>query len=154
MLKQITGMTEEQVMKVMDKVCKRSMNKYKLDGLCPDDLYQESFIICMDALNRFDGRVPLENFLAFNLSRRIKTLYRNINIKKINFVCIDDIPPELLWDEKTENIQEFVTLINDKMPVDMRHDYIKYVQGVSIPRIRKQKLLRKLKEYSDEFWDQ
>jgi DNA-directed RNA polymerase specialized sigma24 family protein len=153
MLKPIKGMTEEQVMAVINKVCKRSMNKYKIDGLLPDDLYQESFIICMHALDRFDELRPLENFLAFNLSRRIKTLYRNITIKRINFVCIDDVPPELLWDDRKENIQEFVNLINDKMPVDMRHDYIKYVQGVSIPRIRKQKLLKKLKEYSDEFWN-
>jgi len=153
-MKQIEGLTEEEVITIIDKVCKRCMNKYKIDNLLPEDLYQESFIICMYALNRYsEERGRLENFLAFNLSRRIKTLYRDITIKKINFICIDDVPPELLWDDKKEHIQEFVNLINDNMPVDMRHDYIKYVQGVSIPRIRKQKLLKKLKEYSDEFWN-
>jgi len=147
-------MTEDQVVAVINKVCKRSMNKYKIDNMCPEDLYQESFIICMSALERYDGRTTLENFLAFNLSRRIKTLYRDKNIKKINYVCIDDIPPELLWDDSNkENIQEFASLIHERLPVDMRHDYIKYVQGVSIPRIRKQKLLKKLREYSNEFWN-
>lgn len=152
-MRTIPGMTNDEVFNIIDKVCKRSMHKYKIDGLTPEDLYQESFLICNDALDRYEDGKPLENFLAFNLSRRIKTLYRNVNIKKIDFVSIDDVPSELLWDiEKPEEVKDFVNIINDKLSVDMRHDYIKYIHGVDIPRIRKQKLIKKLKELANEFW--
>ena len=34
-------------------------------------------MICMDALNRYDQKRPLENFLSVNLSNRLKNFIRD-----------------------------------------------------------------------------
>ena len=54
-----SGMTEEQVINTVD------------------DIKQEAFIICIEALNRYEEGRPLENFLSVNLSNRLKTFMRD-----------------------------------------------------------------------------
>ena len=66
------NMTEEQVMKTIMLVVNRTASKYTFYGYDSDDIKQEAFIICMDALNRYDSKRPLENFLAVHLSNRLK----------------------------------------------------------------------------------
>ncbi len=145
-------LSEAETLKVIDKVCKRCMNKYKIDGMTADDIYQESFIICWTRLNKYDGKRPLENFLAFSLVRRLYNIYRNVNKRKINTVDINHVSEEYLHVHEKESVQEFINIIDVVLPVDMRHDYIKYINGVFIPRVRKQRLVGKIKELADEFW--
>lgn len=147
----IDGISEEEIIETIIKVCNRCKNKYKIDGMCPEDIFQESYIICIERLNKYDGRTTLENFLAFVLCRRLKNLYRNITNKKINCVSIDKVPEDLLWKTPENNTKEFTLIINEKLTVDMRHDYIKYIQGVFIPRVRKQRLIKELKRLANEF---
>jgi DNA-directed RNA polymerase specialized sigma24 family protein len=147
----IDGFSEEEILETIIKVCNRCKNKYKIDGMCPEDIFQESYIICIERLHKYDGRTTLENFLAFVLCRRLKNLYRNITNKKINCVSIDKVPEDLLWKIPENNTKEFTLIINEKLTVDMRHDYIKYIQGVFIPRVRKQRLIKELKRLANEF---
>lgn len=144
-------MNETEVLKVIDKVCKRSMNKYNIPGMDADDIYQESFLICAEALDRYNEKKPLENFLAFNLSRRIKNLYKKMSLKEFDYISIEELSPELLLIEHAEEVDEFILYINNKMTLYERQDYIKYIHGVPIPRVRRRKLIKKLKEYADEF---
>ncbi len=71
------NMTEDQVMTSIEKVIKRISPKYTFYGYTLDDIKQESFLICMDALNRYDEKRPLENFLSVNLSNRLKNFVRD-----------------------------------------------------------------------------
>ena len=71
------GMTEQQVVDQIDIVCNRISPRYTFYGYTVDDIKQESFIICMEALNRYDGIRPLENFLSVNLSNRLKNFVRD-----------------------------------------------------------------------------
>ena len=71
------GMTEQEVVSQITKVCDRIAPKYTFYGYTVDDIKQESFMICMDALKRYDENRPLENFLSVNLSNRLKNFVRD-----------------------------------------------------------------------------
>ena len=57
-------MTYDQVMKQIEVVVNRISPKYTFNTYDVDDIKQEAFIICMDALQRYDQKRPLENFLS------------------------------------------------------------------------------------------
>ena len=48
------GYTEEEVLEIILGVIEKQYKKYKFNIYDYDDMYQESFLICQDALNRFD----------------------------------------------------------------------------------------------------
>ena len=66
------NMTREEVLDKINLVVNRISPKYTFHGYDLDDIKQEAFMICMDALNRYDQKRPLENFLSVNLSNRLK----------------------------------------------------------------------------------
>jgi len=71
------GMTETEVIAQINTVVDRIAPKYTFYGYTTDDIKQEAFIICIEALNRYDPSKPLENFLSVNLSNRLKTFVRD-----------------------------------------------------------------------------
>lgn len=71
------NMTEKEVMDQMMVVIDRTAAKYTFYGYDVEDIKQEAFIICMDALERYDEKRPLENFLAVHLSNRLKNFIRD-----------------------------------------------------------------------------
>ena len=75
-------MTEEQVMDTIMLVVNRTAAKYTFYGYTVDDIKQEAFIICMDALDRYQEGRPLENFLAVHLSNRLKNFVRDNHFNK------------------------------------------------------------------------
>lgn len=140
----------EKTLQIIIKVCDRSKNKFKIDGMSGDDIFQESFLICVKALEKYDGIRPLENFLAFVLANGIKNIYRRVNNNKIDCVPIDTVPEEYLCVEDKVGIQDIISIINEKLSVNVRHDYIKYIHGVFIPHIRRIKLIEEIRRHVDE----
>ena len=55
-----SGMTHDQVIKQIDKVINRIAPRYTFYGYTVDDMKQEAFIMCMDALSRYEPPRPLE----------------------------------------------------------------------------------------------
>ena len=76
------NMTEQEVMDTIMLVVNRTAPKYTFYGYTVDDIKQESFIICMDALKRYQEGRPLENFLAVHLSNRLKNFVRDNHFTK------------------------------------------------------------------------
>ena len=72
-----SNMTEEEVISVIQRVCERSAPRYTFYGYEVKDIIQEANIICIEALERYDEKRPLENFLASNLSNRLKNFVRD-----------------------------------------------------------------------------
>ena len=70
-------MTDEQVLETMDLVINRIAPRYTFYGYAVNDIKQESYIICIEALERYDEKRPLENFLSVNLSNRLKNFIRD-----------------------------------------------------------------------------
>ena len=125
------GMTEREVVDQIEVVCNRIAPKYTFYGYTAEDLKQEAFIICMEALNRYDEKRPLENFLSVNLSNRLKNFVRDHHfIKNDNGDRVKVLNPAQLEYENTivDDDEKFATSYEDletKTMVDMINDYIK-----------------------------
>lgn len=150
------NMTEEEVISKINLVVNRIAPKYIFSGYDKDDLKQEAFIICIDALDRYDNKRPLENFLAVNLSNRLKNFIRD------NFYYKDEhdkkkvrSPTYIISDTLIENNIDFDTqmsnkeifnLLDSKIPCSFRADYLKLKNGVKISKNRKQNILNIIRE--------
>lgn len=155
------NMTEDQVINQILKVVDKIAPKYAFQGYEVDDIKQEAFIICIEALERYDENRPLENFLSVNLSNRLKNFVRDNysfsnNQERRNVLS----PIQLSYEENIidKNLHDKISaadledLILDKLPAKYRADYLKYTQDVAIPKKNKEELfdvLRRILEEND-----
>lgn len=148
-------MTEDQVMTSIEKVIKRISPKYTFYGYTLDDIKQESFLICMDALNRYDEKRPLENFLSVNLSNRLKNFVRDNHFlaeeeekAKItqpgqleNDHSIVDYEEKFSIPEYSIDYTDIIDLLNTEIPASIRMDYLKIVHEVPLSKNRRQEVM-------------
>lgn len=150
------NMSEQQVLDIIDLIISRIAPKYTFAGYDIDDIKQESFIICLDALERYDSKRPLENFLSVHLSNRLKNFIRdnhyvknNVHKKKIKSpqYIVDDnlINDSYNLEDAIEN-EEIFALIDAKLPATYREDYLKIINNVAIHKTRKDKIIDVIKE--------
>ena len=158
------GMTSEQVLEVMIKVINRIAPRYTFYGYTEEDIKQESYIICHEALDRYDQKRPLENFLSVNLSNRLKNFLRDNHftnndstdrVKVMQPAQLDgedsilDNPDYFMSYDNVEN-QDMVQIINTHLPAFMRMDYLRMINGVSINKNRRIEILTTVKEILEE----
>lgn len=153
------GMSKEEVIDKINLVTKRISPRYTFSGYDLDDIKQEAFIICYNALERYNPNIgPLENFLSINLSNRLKNFirdnhYRNDDDKKkvMN-------PSSLIYDYIDENehsqrdiyLKEISHIIDEKLPTHYRSDYLKILAGISVNKKRKLEVMEKIYEILKE----
>jgi DNA-directed RNA polymerase specialized sigma24 family protein len=150
------GMTEQEVVDQINKVCDRIAPKYTFYGYTTNDIKQESFMICMEALNRYDENRPLENFLSVNLSNRLKNFVRDHHfVKNDNGDRVKVLQPAQLDYEHTIvdeegkfstsyddlEIKTMVELINEHLPASIRMDYLRMINDVYITKQRRDEVL-------------
>lgn len=159
-----SGYTPSGVMWQIDVVVNRIAPRYVFHGYTLQDIKQESFIICMDALGRYELGRPLENFLSVNLSNRLKNFIRdNYYFKDDNEERIKVIQPgqlendTLIVDHRKEeskgdkmDYNEMTKLIDRALPASMRADYLKIKNEVYIPRSRYDEIIEEVKEILKE----
>jgi DNA-directed RNA polymerase specialized sigma subunit len=80
------GYSEQEVINIIDKIMSSIARKYSFGVYGVDDIKQEGFILAMDALTRYNGSAPLENFLRIHLNNRLKDFKRD-NSFRINSHC-------------------------------------------------------------------
>lgn len=159
------GMTEQQVIDQINVVCNRISPRYTFYGYTVDDIKQESFIICMEALNRYDGIRPLENFLSVNLSNRLKNFVRdnhflsneNTDRQKVYQPAQLEYEDYIIDEENKfsisyEHIQkeEMVAAIDKYLPANMRMDYLKMINDVYITKQRREEITAMIVEILEE----
>lgn len=148
-------MTQEDVINTIETVINKIAPKYTFKDYDLEDIKQESFIICIDALNRYDGKRPLENFLSVHLSNRLKNFIRdnhyvkdNIHKKKVKTpqYIVDDnfVNTEYNIEEELIN-KEIFDKIDRELPAHLREDYLKTLNDISITKQRKAKLIDSIK---------
>ena len=71
------NMTEEQVITTINTVSSRLANKYTFPNYETEDIEQEAFIIGMEAMDRYDEKRPLENFLSVHIKNRLSNFRRD-----------------------------------------------------------------------------
>lgn len=166
------NMTEEQTLDVITKVVNRIAPKYTFYGYTVDDIKQESYIICINALERYDNKRPLENFLSKNLSNRLKNFVRdNYFVGESNGDRMRVLQPAQLdyedsiidgdsgtaqsyrycIDEDRIDREELNAFIDINLPASMRMDYLKMLENIYIPKTRKNEIIEKIQELSQEF---
>lgn len=156
------GMTEEEVLKTIDLVIGRIAPRYTFYGFQLEDIQQESFIICLKALERYEVGRPLENFLSFNLANRLKNLIRDNHYSKDDSEDKKKImmPGQLSNEESSHyysnsvadkmNIRDLVSAIDERLPSMYREDYVKLINGITIPKKQKDDLIQKIKDIALE----
>lgn len=155
------GMTEREVIDKINIVINRIAPKYTFSGYEVDDIKQEAFMICMDALTRYDTNRPLENFLSVHLSNRLKNFVRDNYFtssdqdkKKVlapKQLSNDDNVTDREVDQDIAIDNKDIRVIIDKfLPFDYRSDYLKFINDVSIPKKRKTQLFIVIKNILEE----
>lgn len=137
-------------LEIIQSVVKR-LKKKKFGYLDEDDIAQEAFIIATEIIPQWDGVRSLENFLMSSVSRRLislaRTYYRNPDRKaSIDFVELFDQPVEQKDDVMSKDTIDFLL---GELPVAMRSDFRRLVDGVAIPPTRRSALFAKVKEILD-----
>jgi len=145
-MREIKGMTEADIVATTMKVCNRVAPKYTFYGYGPDDMKQEAYIICMEAMDKYDESRPLENFLSFILPGRLINVIRNNHFLKNSK---DDkkrvaMPGQLSNEESTHyyetfmlddlDIYELFNIVDDQIPYEHRENYLKLLNGVHIDK--------------------
>ena len=148
--------TEEQ-MAIINSVINNISKKYVFYGYELEDIKQESFIICMEGLKRWDKERPLQNFLSVHLSNRLKNFVRDNHFlgspednakAKIRKPAQLDYEDNTLFSEEEDklDIRDLSAKIDGNIPSSMRLDYLKMINGVSIQTARKQEIVEKIRQ--------
>ena len=159
------GMTEQQVIDTITLVCDRIAPRYTFYGYTVTDMKQESFIICMEALNRYEEGRPLENFLSVNLSNRLKNFVRdnhflgndNTERQKVYQPAQLEYEDGIVDEEGKYSIsyndienKDIVDLVNKYLPAQVRMDYLKIINDVYVTNQRREEIIDMILEILEE----
>lgn len=155
------NMTKEEVLEKINLVVGRIAPRYTFNGYEIDDIKQEAFIICMEALKRYDCKRPLENFLSVNLSNRLKNFIRDNYFTKnetekqkvlnpASLAFEDSIAGDYEQDAEILDAQDMTTIIDANLPVDYRSDYLKMLSNVYVPKKRKEEVVETIQLILEE----
>ena len=159
MMKIPSNTTEQQLLQTIEKVISKTAPRYTFYGYTVDDIKQESFIICIEALDRYDEARPLENFLSANLSNRLKNFVRDNHFVsstdkeriKILQPAQLDYEEAIIEEDNVEEIHEHIDqeyfnyLIDIHLPASMRMEYLKILNGAYVNKQRKTEIINYIK---------
>lgn len=158
------NMTTEDTIQQINIVVNRISPRYVFGSYTLDDIKQEAFIICMDALNRYDNQRSLENFLSVHLSNRLKNFVRD------NYYLKDEeekkriLKPSRLCETEnlrytqsySENLEakNIKQVVDKYLPAEYRTDYLKMVNDVYVPKKKKNEIIKLIKNLIEEHGDE
>lgn len=163
---QPTNQQLQTIIKVIDRIAPR----YTFGYYDVDDIKQESYIICMEGLSKYDNSRPFENFISKHLSNRLKTLIRdkysrsniespkheklNQNKKNLMDLKSSDGQFKIFEEDIIEKMStnEAIDRIMQELSPSMRNNFYRLANGVSIQSSKKNALFNKIKEILGEDW--
>lgn len=158
------NMTYDQVMKQIEVVVNRISPKYTFNTYDVDDIKQEAFIICMDALQRYDQKRPLENFLSVHLSNRLKNFVRDNfytkdeehkkKVLKPQYLTTDDAVKYDTDYESRLEASSIKNIIDKHLPAEHRSNYLKMINDIYIPKRKKEELILLIKKILETHGDE
>ena len=155
-------MTQQEVMDQITIIVDRIAPRYTFYGYELDDIKQESYIICIDGLERYEEGRPLENFLSVHLSKRLKNVIRNNHFNKG-----DDedkkrvkMPGQLANEESSHyydttmldsmDAKEMCDIVDRQIPYEHRENYLKMINNVHVPKKEKEELVEIIKKIVED----
>lgn len=154
-------MTEDQVIKQIEIVINRIAPKYTFGTYGVDDIKQEAFIICMDALERYDQKRPLENFLSVHLSNRLKNFIRDNyytkdeeekkKVMRPKYLAGEDIVQYDNTIDSSTDAKNIKIIVDRHLPAQYRSDYLKIINEVYVPKKRREEIILLIKEIVENY---
>lgn len=175
-MKKISGMTEEEVIALIQKIARQLSYKFVFGFYTRDDIEQQAFIFGLDGLERFDDERKLENFLRRHMKNRLINFKRD---KYFRYEKPKKVEQFEMWEARNEvrkrlmspgdielvsenqlhdprdffdgmNYNELVSKINAKMPPELRNDFLRVCSGVKINAERHQQIKDLVRGLLDE----
>lgn len=135
-----TGIPIEQVLDIIERVVGPLGNKLKFGSFDSEEIKQEGRAIAWKAIvDTYEESRPLENFLRVHVRNRL------LNFKRNNTKVSQTGKSEIVEDTTVET-NEIKNKIDENLPGELRQDYLRICQGVSIPKYRKEKVLLAIRE--------
>jgi DNA-directed RNA polymerase specialized sigma24 family protein len=78
--------TEQEFLRVVDKLASRMARRFAFGPYSPEDLAQQCVVWALESMDKYDPARPLENFLQVHLKRRLLNLRRN-KLKRTEIPC-------------------------------------------------------------------
>jgi DNA-directed RNA polymerase specialized sigma24 family protein len=162
-------MTQDQVVAVITRVSNRLAGKYTFPNYEKEDIAQEAFIIGMEAMNRYDGVRPLENFLSIHIKNRLNNFKRdnyyrpdegkaqiiqNGKKKLLDASSIDNIKYLVVNSECSESLEEreLYEYIDIHLPANMRSDFLRFKNDLPLTKTKKNNLVAELRSILESFY--
>jgi len=162
-------MTEDQVVSTIYKISSRLASKYTFPNYEAEDISQEAFIIGMEAMNRYDGVRPLENFLSIHIKNRLKNFKRDNYYrpdqgkaekiqqgkkKLLDASSIEGVRNFIVSSKTSDNLEvrELAEYIDLNLSANLRGDYLRFVNDQSLSKTKKNNLLDELKNILEMFY--
>lgn len=133
---------------IMD-IADSASSAYSSFSLEKEDLRQEVFLFCVDALERYDGISPLENFLRKHVKNRVLNLIRYNKKRKIIQETVDvDALKEVLSYEPKDILeeQELLSIIEEELSINERKVLMKMLDGIPVVNSRRTYVREKVRE--------
>jgi hypothetical protein len=163
------NMTEDQVVSTIYKISSRLASKYTFPNYEAEDISQEAFIIGMEAMNRYDGVRPLENFLSIHIKNRLKNFKRDNYYrpdqgkaekiqqgkkKLLDASSIEGVRNFIVSSKTSDNLEvrELAEYIDLNLSANLRGDYLRFVNDQSLSKTKKNNLLDELKNILEMFY--
>lgn len=135
-----TGIPTEEVLRIIERVVGPLSIKFKFGSYDVEEIKQEATIIAWEAIVKsYDESRPLENFLRVHVRNRL------LNFKRNNSRGLIGGKSELVENHGPE-INEIKNKIDENLPGELRQDYLRMTQGVSIPAYRRERVLGAIRE--------
>ena len=140
-------------------------------GYDKDDIRQEAIIIGIQGLKKYNGKSPLDKFLFYHIRHRLFSLRRKHYIrpgcdcgecnKCLNNQAkqrikspssIEDVNEDYFLYQPIDQVEinEFIELVDKAIPAELRDDYIKFLNNITINYNKKQKILSIIKGIINE----
>lgn len=79
--------SDQEFLEVLDKITRKLIHKFKFGYHSLEDMKQQASVFALEALDRYDGKRPLENFLWTHVRNRLFNFKRN-NYQRPDSPCI------------------------------------------------------------------
>jgi hypothetical protein len=116
------GMTEEEVIEVINNVVRRLAWKYRFGYHTVDDIKQQGWLEAWKGLDKYDNKRPLENFLWTHVRNRLFN-YKRDNYERPDLPCLDC--PFKAYDPHCVNSNSGCTKFSDKMECSLYASWAK-----------------------------
>ena len=179
------GMTEEEVMYVINRIAVRLAHRFRFGYHTIDDMKQQARLLAWQGLDLYDNKRPLENFLWTHTRNRLYNFKRDNNGRQIECPDCDGTtqcetcysrrvkgesrrnimnPIELgsVMGERENNMhiqydldqqidmKDFFSLIEENIPLELKADFIRLRNDVSIPKPRREKVYSAIRSILEE----